>query len=600
MEVRNVAIVAHVDHGKTSLVDCLFREAGVLNRTQEGTVCLLDSNEQERERGITILSKNAAVTWRGVKINLIDTPGHADFGGQVERVLSMADGILLVVDAFEGPMPQTRFVLKKSFAAGLKPVVVLNKMDRQGVRPDTVIGELFDLFLDLGADEDLALDFPLIYSSARDGWSGRLPNQVDDGMAPLLDMILEQIQPPAMDDQAALQFQVSTLDWNDYVGRIAIGRVQRGILRRGDEVVHILNDGSRKRGKVKELYHYHGMDRVSCEAVHAGDIAALAGINGLGLGDTLCDPSQVEPLPPISIDPPTIEMEFLVNNSPLAGREGRFVTSRQVHERLQRAVMMDPALQLTIGPSGGNMVAGRGVLHLGILIETMRREEYEFAVGKPRVLTQEIDGKLNEPIEEAQIELPEDCVGRVIEFFGKRGAEFSDMQRRGETAVLFLRVPTRGMIGARTQILTLTRGEGVVSSIASGWAPLNDKIETRHNGVLIASEAGRSTAYSLRAFEDRGDFFIGSGEEVYQGMVIGENNRDNDMVLNIVRNKKLTNVRSANKDIDEKIRTPRQLGLEAMLEYVHDDELVEVTPHSLRLRKRHLVEKDRKRSGVQA
>jgi len=582
------------------LVDCLFKEAGALERGQENDVCLLDSNEQERERGITILSKNAAVQWRGVQINLIDTPGHADFGGQVERVLSMADGVLLVVDAFEGPMPQTRFVLKKAFAEGLRPVVVLNKMDRQGARPDAVIGELFDLFLDLGADEELALDFPIIYASARDGWSSNSASETGSGMAPLLDMILKEVDSPNLDENGTLQFQVSTLDWNDFVGRIGIGRVQRGVIRRGGDVARIANDGAKDNGKIKELYRYEGMARVACDEVRAGDIAALAGFDGLGLGDTLCSRDHIDPLPPITVDQPTIEMEFLVNDSPIAGREGRFVTSRQVHERLERAVMMDPALRIQPGPHGGNLVAGRGVLHLGILIETMRREEFEFAVGSPRVLTKDIDGKVHEPVEDAQVELPEDCVGRVIEFFGKRGGEMSDMTRRGNMAVLFLKVPTRGMIGARTQVLTLTRGEGVVHSLAGGWIPINDSIETRHNGVLIASEAGRSTAYSLRAFEDRGDFFINAGEEVYQGMVIGENNKDNDMVLNIARNKKLTNVRSANKDLDEKIRTPREMGLESMLEYVHEDELVEVTPISLRLRKRKLVEKDRKRSGVKA
>ncbi|MCH2112334.1 MAG: GTP-binding protein, partial [Planctomycetes bacterium] len=458
MDIRNVAIVAHVDHGKTTLVDGLFREAGALDRSQTGSERLLDSNDQERERGITILSKNAAVDWKGTRINLIDTPGHADFGGQVERVLSMADGVLLVVDAFEGPMPQTRFVLRKAFEAGLKPMVVVNKMDRPNARPDAVLGEVFDLFLDLGAEEDLALDFPRIFASAKDGWSSNSMKAAGTNMAPMLDAILEHFDAPASDASGSTQFQVSTLDWNDFVGRIGIGRVTRGVLRKGSSITRVLNEGGQKTAKVKELYRYTGMTRVSADSVEAGDIAAVAGLEGLGLGDTLCDSNQVDPLPPISVDEPTIEMEFLVNDSPLGGREGRFVTSRQVQERLERAGIMDPALRIGPGPHGGNLVAGRGVLHLGILIEEMRREGFEFAVGKPRVLHQIIDGKLMEPLEEAHIELPEDTMGRVIEFFGRRGAETTDMERRGNLAILKMHIPTRGMIGARSQVMNLTRG----------------------------------------------------------------------------------------------------------------------------------------------
>ena len=598
METRNVAIIAHVDHGKTSLVDCLFRTAGALGRSQVGGDRLLDSNDIERERGITILSKNAAVEWRGVHINLIDTPGHADFGGQVERVLSMADGALLVVDAFEGPMPQTRFVLRKAFENRLKPLVVINKMDRQDARPADVIGELFDLFVDLGAPEEMALEFPVIYASAREGWAGNLPEDRDQAMAPLLDAILRHFPAPDFDEDGPLRFQVSTLDWSDYVGRIGVGRVVRGVLRQGEDVAWLRNDGSRGRGRVKELYHFRGMDREVCQEVRAGDIAALAGFHGLGLGDTLCDRDVVEPLPRIEVEDPTIEMEFLINDGPLAGREGKFVTSRQVQERLERAEMIDPALRVGPGAQGGMLVSGRGVLHLGILLENMRREGFEFAVGKPRVLVREIDGKKMEPLEEVQVEVPAESMGRVIEFFGRRGAEVSSMERRGERTTLFMIVPTRGMIGARTQVLTLTRGEGTVHAIAAGFGPDQGPMETRHCGVLVASDTGRTTAYALRGLEDRGDFFVQPGDEVYEGMVVGENNTDKDLILNVVRARKMTNIRSANKDLDEKLRTARDMSLEACLEYLSDDELLEVTPTSLRLRKRRLKEKDRRRAEL--
>lgn len=595
MELRNIAIIAHVDHGKTTLVDGLFREAGTLDRGQADSDRVMDSNDLERERGITILSKNAALEWKGVRVNLVDTPGHADFGGQVERVLSMADGVLLVVDAFEGVMPQTRFVLQKAFENKLRPLVVVNKMDRQDARADEVLGEVFDLFVELGAEE-MALDFPVVYCSARDRWAS-LEEEVREGdMSPMLDAILEHFQPPSFDAGGPLQVQIGTLDWNDYVGRIGVGRVTRGILRQGDEVRWVTNAGEKKRGRVKELYRYSGMDRVDAQAIEAGDIACVAGMDGLGLGDTLCDMEVVDALPPIEIEAPTIEMEFLVNDSPFAGKEGTYVTSRQVQERLTRASIMDPALRLSQGPSGGYLVAGRGVLHLGILIENMRREGYEFAVGSPRVLLKEEDGKVLEPIEQARVDLPEDTMGKVIEFFGRRGAEISDMTRQGDRASLFLKIPTRGLIGARTQVLTLTRGEGVLTSMMDGYAPKTLDIETRHNGVLVSSDSGQSTAYSLRNLEDRGVFFIEPGQPIYEGMVVGENNKDNDIAVNVVRAKKMTNVRSANKEIDDKIRAPRQMGLEQFLEYLDTDELLEVTPESLRLRKRQLNEKARLRA----
>ena len=593
--IRNVAIIAHIDHGKTTLVDGLFREAGALGRGQESADRLLDRDQLEQERGITILAKNAAVDWKGVHINLIDTPGHADFGGQVERVLSMADGVLLVVDAFEGPMPQTRFVLRKAFENRLRPIVVINKMDRQDARPGAVIGEVFDLFVDLGAEE-LAMDFPVVYASARDRWAGRQEDERDRGMAPLLDTVLEEVAAPEFDDAGPVQYQVSTLDWDGYVGRLGIGRVRRGVLRKGVDLAWIRNDGASGSGRVRELYRYQGMERVACEEVRAGDVACLAGIAELGLGDTLCDAEHPEALPPIAVEQPTIEMEFLVNDSPFAGREGKFVTSRQVQERLERAVLMDPALRLSPGGRGGYSLAGRGVLHLGILIENMRREGYEFAVGRPQVLFQDQNGKRMEPVEDAQAEMPEDCLGRVIEFFGQRAGQVSDMFRRGSRATLFLRIPTRGLIGARTPFLTLTRGEGELHSVASGYEPVAGDLVLRRNGALVASEAGKATAYALRGLEDRGEFFVAPGDPVYAGMIVGENNKEQDLVLNVVRAKKLTNIRSATKDLDDKIRTARRMGLEAMLEFLGDGDLLEVTPESQRLRKRILNEKERKRA----
>lgn len=592
--IRNVAIVAHVDHGKTSLVDCLFKTAGALKRAEVGSDRLLDSNALERERGITILSKNAAIEWRGVHINLIDTPGHADFGGQVERVLSMADGVLLVVDAFEGPMPQTRFVIEKAFAQGLLPLVVINKMDRKEARADEVLGEVFDLFADLGAEE-LALDFPVAYASARQGWASREAEEPGTDMQSLLDQILEVIPAPTLDATQPMRMQINTLDWDDFVGRIGIGRVERGILRKGMEVVRVGNDGVRKRGRIKELYRFEGMARVAAEEVVAGDIASLAGLEELGLGDTLCSSDLVEPLPAITLEEPTIEMEFLPNDSPFAGSEGQFVTSRQVSERLERAAWMDPALRVTRGESHGQLVAGRGVLHLGILTENMRREGYEFQVGKPRVLIREVEGKKFEPYEKARIDMPEDTMGRVIEFFSRRGAEISDMERRGDRAALHFRIPTRGLIGARSPLLSLTRGEGVLSSLSDGYDDWHGELTDRNQGVLVSSHQGKVSAYALRNLEDRGEFFVSPGDQVYAGMVVGENNKDEDITLNVSRERKLTNVRSANKDVNESIRVARQISLEGFLEYLGDDELLEVTPQSLRLRKRMLDEKSRLR-----
>ena len=596
MNIRNIAIIAHVDHGKTTLVDKLFSAAGTLGRQQEGSDRVMDNDDLERERGITILAKNASLIWKDVRVNLIDTPGHADFGGQVERVLSMADGVLLVVDAFEGVMPQTRFVLEKAFANGLAPMVVVNKMDRSDARASEVIGEVFDLFVDLGAEE-MALDFPVIYCSARDGWASLDEGVVGQDMAPMLDAVLDNFNPPEFDSEKPLQMQIATLDWNDFVGSIGIGRVARGVINRGEEITLISNDGVSSRGVVKELYHIEGMERKACNKVVAGDIACIAGLKNMGLGDTVSCRDNPEQIESIEIEAPTIEMEFMVNDSPFAGKEGQFVTSRQVQERLERAVMMDPALHVKPSPTGGYLVAGRGVLHLGVLIENMRREGYEFAVGSPKVLLKEVDGTMHEPFENAQVDLPNDYVGKVIEFFSKREAEIKDIHQHGSRTCIKMRLPTRALIGARTHVLTLSRGEGAISSSLEGYAPRAAEIELRHRGSLVASDTGQVTAYSLINLEDRGQFFVAPGEQVYAGMVVGENNKDKDITLNVVRAKKMTNVRAASKDNTEKVKTAYKMSLEQFLEYLDRDELLEVTPQTLRLRKRLMNEKARLRAG---
>ena len=596
MNIRNIAIIAHVDHGKTTLVDKLFSAAGTLGRQQEGSDRVMDNDDLERERGITILAKNASLIWKDVRVNLIDTPGHADFGGQVERVLSMADGVLLVVDAFEGVMPQTRFVLEKAFANGLAPMVVVNKMDRSDARASEVIGEVFDLFVDLGAEE-MALDFPVIYCSARDGWASLDEGVVGQDMAPMLDAVLDNFNPPEFDSEKPLQMQIATLDWNDFVGSIGIGRVARGVINRGEEITLISNDGVSSRGVVKELYHIEGMERKACNKVVAGDIACVAGLKNMGLGDTVSCRDNPEQIESIEIEAPTIEMEFMVNDSPFAGKEGQFVTSRQVQERLERAVMMDPALHVKPSPTGGYLVAGRGVLHLGVLIENMRREGYEFAVGSPKVLLKEVDGTMHEPFENAQVDLPNDYVGKVIEFFSKREAEIKDIHQHGSRTCIKMRLPTRALIGARTHVLTLSRGEGAISSSLEGYAPRAAEIELRHRGSLVASDTGQVTAYSLINLEDRGQFFVAPGEQVYAGMVVGENNKDKDITLNVVRAKKMTNVRAASKDNTEKVKTAYKMSLEQFLEYLDRDELLEVTPQTLRLRKRLMNEKARLRAS---
>jgi GTP-binding protein len=599
--LRNVAIVAHVDHGKTTLVDALFRTSHAFRENQRVVECAMDSDPIERERGITILAKNTAIRWRNVRVNVIDTPGHSDFGGEVERVLSMADGALLVVDAFEGPMPQTRFVLRKAFAAGLRPIVVVNKMDRPDARPNEVVYEVFDLFADLGASDE-ALDFPVLYASAREGWAKETPEGKAADVSALLDAILRHVPPPRDDPSGPLRFQAATLDADDYVGRIAIGRVRSGRLRAGARVVLVRPDGTvAEERELKALYRFDALSRVPTESAEAGDIVAVAGVEGISIGDTIADLERPEALPPIPIDEPTISMLFSVNTSPFSGREGRFLTSRQIRARLERAALGDAALRVELTSSPETFrVSGRGVLHLGILLERMRREGYEVSVGKPQVLTKRRHGKVFEPIEVAVVDVPEEAAGRVIEYLGRRRGELTSLDRRGGFVHLEFSVPSRGLLGARTAVLGLTGGEGILHHVFQEWGEWRGPIATRATGVIVATEVGRATAYALEEHADRGVFFVGPGEEIYGGQVIGENSKEDDLPVNLTKQKKQTNVRSETKDATVRLAPPRRRSLEEALEFIEDDEEVEVTPGAVRIRKRILDAKKRKRSSLAA
>ena len=595
--IRNIAIVAHVDHGKTTLVDAMFRFAGTFRANQMMQTCVMDSNDQERERGITILAKNTAIEYLGTRINIVDTPGHADFGGQVERTLNMADAVLLLVDAFEGPMPQTRFVLKKAFEHRLKAIVMVNKIDRPDARPVEVLNEVFDLFVELGASND-QLDFPVCYGSGRDGWAVRDLADKSDDLAPLFELILDRVAPPNVDPAGPTRFQVSSLDQDDFLGRVAIGRVERGVLRVGQRyaICHPDNDDAPIM-PVKNLFRYQGLSRVPVEQVMCGDIAIVTGIEDLSIGDTLCHPDHKEPLPAIRLDEPTISMVFVVNNSPFAGQEGEFVTSRQILGRLERAAARDVAMQLAKTDSADTFeVKGRGVMHLSVLIENMRREGYEFAVGKPQVILKTIDGVVCEPYEIASVETPAGAAGRVIEYLGRRRGEMLHMDTTGATTRLEFKIPSRGLIGARTALLTLSQGEAIIHHVFESWEPDGGAIPRRTNGVLISDRTGDVVAYALDGLQDRGKFFTPVGMPTYAGMIIGENNRDDDLDVNVCRTKKLTNMRAAGKDDTSRIAPPRIMSLEECLEYVEDDELVEVTPKSLRLRKRILDPEVRKKS----
>ncbi|MBL8859196.1 MAG: translational GTPase TypA [Planctomycetes bacterium] len=598
-QIRNIAIVAHVDHGKTTLVDTMFQFAGTFRKNQQVQERAMDSDAQERERGITILAKNTAIDYHGYRINIVDTPGHADFGGQVERTLRMADAVLLLVDAAEGPMPQTRFVLRKAFENGLRALVMINKIDRPDARVNEVLDEVFELFIELGAHDD-QLDFPVVYGSGRDGYAMADMKDEKSDLKPLFDMLLKHVPAPVQDDAGALQFQAATLDHDDFLGRIAIGRVKRGVLRNGARVAVCHPDRSKATFlPIKGLFRYEGLNRVATEEVHCGDIAVVAGIEDLMIGDTLCPVEQQDPLPAIVMDEPTIAMEFFVSNSPFAGQEGQFVTSRQILGRLEKAAQRDVALVLMPPDASiageGYELKGRGVMHLGVLIENMRREGYEFSVGKPRVVLKKIDGKTHEPYERASIDVPTVHAGKIIEYFGRRRGEMTHMEPFENSSRIEFLIPSRGLIGARTALMTLSQGMAILSHVFECWRPDGGPLPMRQNGVLIADRTGDSIPYGMFGLLDRGTFFIEPGTPVYEGMIIGENNKDNDLGVNVCREKKLTNIRSAGKDDNVKLPPPHVMSLEESLEYLEDDELLEVTPKTLRLRKRVLSEMERKK-----
>ncbi len=595
--IRNIAIIAHVDHGKTTLVDCLLKQSGTFAAHEKLTERIMDSNDLERERGITILAKNCAIEYRGTRINIVDTPGHADFGGEVERVLSMVDGVLLVVDAVDGPMPQTRFVTRKALSLGLKAIVVVNKIDRPGARPDWVVDETFELFDKLGAS-DAQLDFPVIYASALQGRAGTDHAAPGSDMSALFDAILTHVPPPAADEALPLQLQVSTLDYNSYVGRIGIGRIRRGVIRPGQSVALRYGNAERGTARVGQVLTFTGLQRHPVEEAFAGDIVAVTGIEEVNIGLTICDSEYAEGLPPIRVDEPTLAMNFQVNTSPFAGREGKFVTSRQLRERLQRELQSNVALRVEDTESPDVFrVCGRGELHLTILIETMRREGYELAVSRPQVLTHVVDGEVHEPFEALTVDVEEAHQGAVMEALGRRRGELTDMAVDGNgRARLDYRVPARGLIGFQGEFLTLTRGTGLMSHIFDGFAPVRGEIPDRRNGVLVSNEQGEAVAYALFNLQERGRLFVSPGEKLYEGMIIGIHSRDNDLVVNPIKTKKLTNIRAAGKDDAILLTPPIDLTLEYAVEFIADDELVEVTPSSIRIRKRHLKEQDRRRA----
>jgi GTP-binding protein len=601
-KLRNIAIIAHVDHGKTTLVDQLLRQSGTLDARKDLQERVMDSNDLERERGITILAKNTAITWGDYRINIVDTPGHADFGGEVERVLAMVDCVLLLVDAVDGPMPQTRFVTQKAFKHGLRPIVVINKIDRDEARPGWVLDQTFDLFDRLGATDE-QLDFPVVYASALRGFAG-LESTVRDGdMQPLFKTIVEHCPPPDVDADGPLQLQVTLLDYSSYVGAIGIGRIKRGTVKRGMAVTVVSREGKQRSERITQILGFHGLTRVEVESASAGDIVAFAGIAEPKVSDTLCDPAKVEPLPSLTVDEPTISMTFEVNTSPFLGRDGKFVTSRQIRERLEREAIHNVALRVeaTADPDKF-MVFGRGELHLGVLLENMRREGYEMAVSRPRVVIKQVDGAAHEPYEQVTVDADADAQGDIMSALGSRGAELKDMQADGRGRIrLDYLVPSRGLIGFQTEFRTMTRGTGLLHHVFDHYGPVVQReLGQRANGVLIANGQGVALAYSLFSLQERGRLCIGPGEEVYEGMIIGLNNRDNDLVVNPLKGKKLTNMRAAGKDENVVLTPPIRFSLEQAMEFIDDDELIEVTPNSIRLRKRNLRENDRKRSEREA
>ncbi|UZJ44140.1 translational GTPase TypA [Marinimicrobium sp. C6131] len=596
--LRNIAIIAHVDHGKTTLVDKLLSQSGTLDRRSEGAERIMDSNDQERERGITILAKNTAIRWNDYRINIVDTPGHADFGGEVERVLSMVDSVLLLVDAVDGPMPQTRFVTSKAFEKGLHPIVVVNKVDRPGARPDWAVDQVFDLFDRLGATDE-QLDFPIIYASALNGVAGLEPDELADDMTPLFQMIVDNVKAPDVDIEGDFQMQISALDYNSYVGVIGVGRITRGSLSPNQQVIVARPDGKTRKAKVLQVMGYHGLERVETTRATAGDIVCITGIDGLDISDTLCSPENVDPLPALSVDEPTVSMTFQVNDSPFAGKEGKFVTSRNIRERLDQELIHNVALRVRQGDSPDKfVVSGRGELHLSVLIENMRREGFELGVSRPEVIQKEIDGQIQEPFEQVVIDVEDQHQGAVMEELGLRKAEMTNMEPDGKGRVkLEFMVPSRGLIGFRGQFLTLTSGSGIMTSIFDHYGPVKaGEDHKRQNGVLVSMVKGKTLAYGLHPLQDRGRLFIDAGVEVYEGQIVGLHSRSNDLVVNPTKAKQLTNVRASGTDENLTLSPPVRHTLEQALEFIEDDELVEVTPQSIRLRKKLLTENERKRA----
>lgn len=587
--VRNIAIIAHVDHGKTTLVDELLKQSGIFRSNEVVQDRVMDSNDLERERGITILSKNTSVHYEGVKINIVDTPGHADFGGEVERILTMVDGVLLLVDAFEGCMPQTRFVLRKALALEKKVLVVVNKIDRTGARPAEVIDEVLDLFIELGANED-QLEFPVIYASAKDGYASLDPSVRDGDMRPLFDMIINNIEPPKGDTEAPVQVLFSSLDYDDYIGRIGIGRMERGTLKRNDSVVLCKTDGTTENVRISRLYQFDGLKRVEVDSAAAGDIICVSGIADLNIGETICAPDCIEPLPFVKIDEPTISMNFIVNDSPFAGKEGKFVTSRNLRDRLFKEVETNVSMKVEETDSTDTFkVSGRGELHLSILIETMRRQGYEFQVSRPQVITKFENGKLLEPIELLIVEVPEEYVGSVMQKIGSRRGELENMGTRdGGSTHLEFRIPARGLIGYRSEFMTDTNGNGIMNNLFAGYEEYKGDIQTRERGSIVAHESGETSAYGLFNTQDRGRLFVGPGVPVYEGMIVGECSKNEDITCNVCKNKHLTNTRASGSDDALRLVPHSVLSLEQSMEFIKDDELLEVTPESIRLRKRIL------------
>jgi GTP-binding protein len=592
--LRNIAIIAHVDHGKTTLVDALLRQTNVFRDNQEVAACVMDSNDLERERGITIFSKNAAIDYHGTRINVIDTPGHADFGGEVERVLKMSDGALLLVDAFEGPMPQTRFVLKKALASGLKILVVINKIDRADARPHHVLDEVFDLFVHLNATPE-QLDFPVIYASGRAGFAKNELEDESTDCQPLLDAIVKNIPAPEVDVEAPLQLQVASIDYNDYVGRLAIGRVVRGKVREKQELLLLKKDGRKITCRAEKLEIFSGIGRRAVSEVAAGDIAIVHGAPEVDIYDTLTAPDCPEALPVVAIDEPTLTMEFRANDSPFSGQEGKFVTSRHLAARLEKELLSNVALKVE-QQNERFLVSGRGLMHLGILVENMRREGYELAVGKPHVIYRETGGKKQEPVEILTVDVPDDAGGKVMEIVGTRRGNLEKMEPRNGRQHLEFIIPSRGLIGLRSRLLNATRGEAVINHVLLGYEDFRGEVPRRANGVMVSSDQGPATPYAIDGLQQRGVFFIPPATQVYAGMVVGEHNRDNDLAVNVCRAKKMTNVRAAGSDKNMEIAPHKQFSLEAALEYIEDDELLEVTPQNLRMRKRLLNESDRRRA----